>query len=59
MTKLILGKNPVLYGAFLDKIDGGYRFFFSFHDSNQIEEFNLKLRSSIRSNKIDIISKQK
>lgn len=59
MTKLILGKNPVLYGTFLDKIDGGYKFFFDFHDSNQIEEFNLKLRPLIRSNKIDIISKQK
>ena len=59
MTKLILEKNPVLYGTFLDKIDGGYRFFFSFYDSNQIEEFNLKLRPLVRSNKIDIISKQK
>ncbi len=59
MSKLILNKNPVLYGTFLDKIDGGYKFFFDFHDSNQIEEFNLKLRPLIRSNKIDIISKQK
>lgn len=41
------------------RIDGGYKFFFDFHDSNQIQEFNLKLRPLIRSTKIGSLLKQK